>query len=144
MSRFLVSVLLAIASASAQRLYTLNIVNANVNPDGSFERSAVTVGGNFGDLITANRNDELRITVNNQLTDSRMSQGTCIVSKESTVSPYLHLSTFGSEALARNPPIAARRNGWSYCPITSIIFWADNHDTFRCRLRHSMPHFPRS
>ena len=79
---FLASALLPIVWPAPQtRSYTLNIINANVNPDG-FVRSAVTIDGAFPPLLSASINDELRITVNNQLTDERMNKSTSIVSEE--------------------------------------------------------------
>ena len=83
MFRLIAIALLPIVGAAAQlQAYTLNIVNANVNPDG-FARSAVTVNRTFqGALLTANKNDKLHVTVNNALADPRMSRGTSIVSRE--------------------------------------------------------------
>ena len=101
MLSFLVFVLLPIVSVAAEsRSYTLNIVNANVNPDG-FVRSAVTVDGHPPPLLSANAHDDLRITVNNGLTDGRLSKSTSIVSE---ITPFWYPSSFGYKALARNLP----------------------------------------
>ena len=82
MLSLLVSVLLPVVGVIAQtRFYTLNIVNADVNPDG-FVRSAVTVGGSIPPLLSANAREDLHITVNNWLTDERMNKSTSIVSEE--------------------------------------------------------------
>ncbi|EIM92984.1 laccase subfamily 2 [Stereum hirsutum FP-91666 SS1] len=57
---------------------TLNVVNANLAPDG-FNRSMVTVNGTYpGPLITANKGDTLSVTVNNQLADPTMRLSTSI------------------------------------------------------------------
>ena len=88
MLSFLLSVLLPIVRVAAEtQSYTLNIVNANVNPDG-FVRSAVTIDGSFPPLLSANANDDLSITVNNGLTDERMNKSTSIVSEEIISHPY--------------------------------------------------------
>ena len=90
MLSFLVSVLLPIVGVAAKtQSYTLNIVNAKVNPDG-FVRSAVTVGGSFPPpLLTANVNDDFDITVNNRLTNEGMNKSTSIVSEEIISRPLL-------------------------------------------------------
>ncbi|KAG9123104.1 hypothetical protein FRC07_000226 [Ceratobasidium sp. 392] len=57
---------------------TLNIVNAQISPDG-FSRSASLVNGQFpGTVIFANKGDILRNTVVNQLTDPSMRRSTTI------------------------------------------------------------------
>lgn len=61
--------------------YTLNIVNAQISPDG-FIRSASLVNGQFpGTVLFANKGDVLRNTVVNQLTDPTMRRSTTIVSR---------------------------------------------------------------
>ncbi|KAF8335679.1 laccase [Cantharellus anzutake] len=79
MLNFLACILaLTLGSANAkQRHYTLNILDANVNPDG-YTRPAVTVDGTFGRLLTAERHDDFQVEVNNQLNDPRMLKGTSI------------------------------------------------------------------
>ncbi|KAF8317282.1 laccase [Cantharellus anzutake] len=67
---------LGLANAKQQR-YTINVVDANVDPDG-FPRPAITVDGAFGPLLTAKRNDDFKIEVNNRLSDPRMLKGTSI------------------------------------------------------------------
>jgi iron transport multicopper oxidase len=65
------------ALADAQS-YTLNIGNAYIAPDG-FSRSASVANGQFpGPLLSANKGDTLQVTVNNQLSDSRMRRSTSI------------------------------------------------------------------
>nr|BAE53770.1 hypothetical protein [Termitomyces sp. NS/Mg] len=57
---------------------TLDIVNANVAPDG-FERSAVTANGTYpGPLITLTKGDFLRVTMHNRLTDPTMRRSTSL------------------------------------------------------------------
>ncbi|KAJ7742790.1 Cupredoxin [Mycena metata] len=57
---------------------TINVINANVAPDG-FVRSAVTANGTFpGPVITATKGQTLRVTVNNKLTDPTMRRSTSI------------------------------------------------------------------
>jgi iron transport multicopper oxidase len=58
--------------------YTLNIANAYISPDG-FYRSASLANGQFpGPLLSANKGDSMSVTVNNQLSDSRMRRSTSI------------------------------------------------------------------
>ncbi|KAG8705688.1 laccase, partial [Ceratobasidium sp. 395] len=58
--------------------YTLNVANGQVAPDG-VTRNAVLANGRFpGPLIKANKGDTLKITVNNQLTDSTMRRSTAV------------------------------------------------------------------
>ncbi|RDB27686.1 Laccase-4 [Hypsizygus marmoreus] len=58
--------------------YNLNIVNANIAPDG-FNRVGVLVNGVFpGTLIQAQKNDTLHIAVNNQLTNPLMRRSTTV------------------------------------------------------------------
>ncbi|CAE6492618.1 unnamed protein product [Rhizoctonia solani] len=58
--------------------YTLNIVNAQISPDG-FSRKASLVNGQFpGTILFANKGDILRNTVVNQLTDPTMRRSTTI------------------------------------------------------------------
>ncbi|KAG8701183.1 hypothetical protein FRC08_004238 [Ceratobasidium sp. 394] len=58
--------------------YTLNIVNAQIAPDG-FSRKASLVNGQFpGTVLFANKGDVLRNTVVNQLTDPSMRRSTTI------------------------------------------------------------------
>ncbi|TFK35101.1 Cu-oxidase-domain-containing protein [Crucibulum laeve] len=57
---------------------TLNIVNADLAPDG-FKRSTVVVNGTYpAPLITATKGDTLQVTVNNQLSDPTMRRSTTI------------------------------------------------------------------
>ncbi|KAH0586797.1 hypothetical protein H2248_005648 [Termitomyces sp. 'cryptogamus'] len=57
---------------------TLNIENAQVAPDG-FERAAITANGQYpGPLITLNKGDFLRVTMNNRLTDPTMRRSTSL------------------------------------------------------------------
>ncbi|KAG8791727.1 hypothetical protein FRC12_008259 [Ceratobasidium sp. 428] len=57
---------------------TLNIVNAQISPDG-FTRTASLVNGQFpGTVLFANKGDVLRNTVVNQLTDPTMRRSTTI------------------------------------------------------------------
>lgn len=72
-STFLFSQVLADAQS-----YTLNIGNAYIAPDG-FYRSASVANGQFpGPLLSANKGDTMQVTVNNQLSDSRMRRSTSI------------------------------------------------------------------
>ncbi len=104
MLRFLASVLLLIVGAVASdRCYTFNVVDANVNPDG-VERGAVTIDGSFAPLLTANRYDELQVTVNNKLANSAMLKGTSVVSTMLVSRTYWYPSIFGLKALAWNLP----------------------------------------
>ncbi|KAJ3574448.1 hypothetical protein NP233_g1764 [Leucocoprinus birnbaumii] len=62
----------------ATRSITLNIVNANLAPDG-FTRSTVVANGQYpGPPILANKGDTLRITMNNRLTDPTMRRSTAL------------------------------------------------------------------
>lgn len=74
--------LLAVGARSASAAFvdtTLNIVNAQINPDG-FARTASLVNGQFpGTVIFANKGDVLRNTVVNQLNDPSMRRSTTIV-----------------------------------------------------------------
>ncbi|KAF8994560.1 Cupredoxin [Cyathus striatus] len=57
---------------------TLDIVNANLAPDG-FMRSTVVANGTYpGPLITATKGDTLQVTVNNKLNDPTMRQSTSL------------------------------------------------------------------
>ncbi len=103
MLSFLASALLPIVGVVAERSYTLNVVDGNVNPDG-FVRSAVTVDGSFAPLLTANRYDDLQVTVNNQLADEALLRGTSIVSEMILSRTYWYPTTFGLKALAWNVP----------------------------------------
>ncbi|KAB5593772.1 Laccase [Ceratobasidium theobromae] len=73
--------LLAVGARSASAAFvdtTLNIVNAQINPDG-FARTASLVNGQFpGTVIFANKGDVLRNTVVNQLNDPSMRRSTTI------------------------------------------------------------------
>ncbi|KAG8736454.1 hypothetical protein FRC10_009310 [Ceratobasidium sp. 414] len=65
-------------TAAAFADYTLNIVNAQISPDG-FTRTASLVNGEFpGPVLFANKGDILRNTVVNQLTDPTMRRSTSI------------------------------------------------------------------
>ncbi|KAG9125331.1 laccase [Ceratobasidium sp. 392] len=58
--------------------YTMNVANGQVAPDG-ITRNAVLVNGRFpGPLLKANKGDILKVTVNNQLTDSTMRRSTAV------------------------------------------------------------------
>ncbi|KAF8334083.1 laccase 1 [Cantharellus anzutake] len=75
--RFLLAPLLFLLASAAPKSYTLNLVDANVIPDG-FTRQAVTVDGSFAPLLTAQKDDIFQITVNNHLTNSTMLKSTSI------------------------------------------------------------------
>ena len=92
MLRLLASTLLLTVGTVAARSYTFNVVDANVNPDG-FERAAVTIDGSFAPLITVNRYDEIKVKVNNQLSNPAMLKGTSIVSTIIVSCAFWYLST---------------------------------------------------
>ncbi|KAF7356197.1 Laccase 2 [Mycena venus] len=76
------SVFVAAQSASPPAKHfndvTLDIINANLAPDG-FLRSTVSANGTFpGPLIRAVKGDTLRVTVNNKLTDPTMRRSTTL------------------------------------------------------------------
>jgi iron transport multicopper oxidase len=72
-----IPLLISQVTADAQS-YTLNIGNAYIAPDG-FSRSASLANGQFpGPVLSANKGDSLQVTVNNQLSDSRMRRSTSI------------------------------------------------------------------
>lgn len=63
---------------SAVRSITLDVVNANLAPDGA-SRSTVVANGQFpGPPILATKGDTLRITMNNKLTDATMRRSTAL------------------------------------------------------------------
>jgi iron transport multicopper oxidase len=74
----LASFVLAATSYARVVPVTLNIVNTRLAPDG-FTRSVITANGTYpGPLIKANKGDELRVTVNNRLTDPTMRRSTSL------------------------------------------------------------------
>lgn len=58
--------------------YTLNIGNAYIAPDGFYRSTSVANGQFPGPLLSANKGDTMQVTVNNQLSDSRMRRSTSI------------------------------------------------------------------
>ncbi|KAI8819717.1 laccase [Fimicolochytrium jonesii] len=74
----LVLLLTSTLTQAAVRKYNLDIVNGNVNLDGT-TRGAVLVNGQFpGTVITGEINDDFELTVNNKLTDETMDLPTAI------------------------------------------------------------------
>jgi len=68
-------------SITAAKQYNFDLVSANVAPDG-FTRSAALVNGQFpGPVITANKGQDIRVTVNNKLSDPSMRRSSSIVSQ---------------------------------------------------------------
>ncbi|KAF8342651.1 laccase [Cantharellus anzutake] len=55
----------------------MDIVNAKISPD-NYTRNAITVGGALGPLLTASKDDNFRITVNDKLNDSTMLKSTSV------------------------------------------------------------------
>ncbi|KAH8101261.1 laccase 1 [Cristinia sonorae] len=67
------------ASAAIGPVADLEIVNAQINPDGQFPREAVLAGGTFpGPLITGNKGDQFQINVIDKLTQASMLKSTSI------------------------------------------------------------------
>jgi iron transport multicopper oxidase len=79
--RLISSVLAAVNvvyAAGRTNAVTLDIVNANLAPDG-FTRSTVVANGTFpGPIIRAKKGDVLRVTIHNRLTDPGMRRSTSI------------------------------------------------------------------
>ncbi|KXN88347.1 Laccase-2 [Leucoagaricus sp. SymC.cos] len=68
----------SVAVKRATKQVSLDIVNANLAPDG-FMRSTVVANGQYpGPLITANKGDTLEVTINNNLTDPTMRRSTSL------------------------------------------------------------------
>ncbi|KAF5346493.1 hypothetical protein D9756_010060 [Leucocoprinus leucothites] len=66
----------AAVQARAVKDFNIDVVNANLAPDG-FNRSTVVANGQFpGPAILVNKGETLRVTVNNKLTDSTMRRST--------------------------------------------------------------------
>jgi len=62
--------------AAPVKSFVINVVNSRLAPDG-FQRSTVVANGQFpGPVITANKGDTLRVTVNNLLVDPTMRRST--------------------------------------------------------------------
>ncbi|QRW09966.1 Multicopper oxidase [Ceratobasidium sp. AG-Ba] len=74
------AVLSLLASSAFARVvnYKFDVVNGNLSPDG-VSRDAVLINNRFpGPLITANKDDTLRISVNNKLDNANMRRSTSI------------------------------------------------------------------
>ncbi|KAI0321789.1 laccase 6 [Amylostereum chailletii] len=77
-TRLLSTLALLPAAWAVTQNFTLDIAANTIAPDG-FERSAITVNGIFpGTLITANKGDDMVITLNNNLADPSMRRSTSI------------------------------------------------------------------
>ncbi|KAG6857210.1 hypothetical protein H0H87_007629 [Tephrocybe sp. NHM501043] len=77
-AKLLVFSVVPAAIAASPKLFTFNIVNAEVAPDG-FTRDAVVVNGKFpGPVVAVNKGDSVKIETNNKLTNPHMRRSTSI------------------------------------------------------------------